>query len=233
MKNVLFRASGVGALISLREPKNGELSQTAKRFVEEMWRNNEFGYRENIKSKYLSKGLNLEENSINLFSEVTGRFYTKNEERKSNAVLTGECDLFNSTHVVDIKTSWSLKTFMESELSLVYEYQLRSYMELWNVNSATLAYCLVDATEDMILNEQQRIFFSYNNIDPNFEQDPIQLAAYERECEQVKKNLIISDRIPPEQRVKQFHIERDESKTIKLYEQIGKAIEYYKSIKLV
>ena len=230
---VLFRASGVGNLISLREPKGGELSVTAKRFIEEMWRQNKFGYREIVKSKYMNKGTQMEENSINLFSAVSGNYYTKNTERKSNKVLTGECDLFSSTHVVDIKTSWSLKTFMEAEMSIVYEYQLRSYMELWGLDEAILAFCLVDATEDMIMNEQQRLFFDYNKIDTEFEQDDDMLKSYEEECEQIRRNLFISDRIPPEQRVKQFHITRDEEKTNKLYDQIAKAIEYYKSLKLV
>jgi TfoX/Sxy family transcriptional regulator of competence genes len=44
-----------------------------------------------IKSKYLDKGLYAEEDVIT--TEVDGVFYVKNDERKSNANHTGECDI--------------------------------------------------------------------------------------------------------------------------------------------
>lgn len=232
MENVRFRASGIGNLISKRPPAGGGLSETAKRFVEQMWLENKYGYREVLRNKYLSKGINMEEDSINLFSEVTGNFYLKNTERKDNGVITGECDMYNDTHIVDVKSSWSLKTFFQSDLSDIYEWQLRAYMELWNKDEAILAYCLLDATEDMIINEQQKSFYYYNNINSEFHSDPIMLAAYEKEVEQIKRNLIVSDRIQKDQRVKQFHIERDDSKTTLMYEQLAKAVKYYESLKL-
>lgn len=229
---ILFRASGVGHLYSSREPKDGGLSKTAKTFVSDMWRQNEYGYRPLIDSKYLTKGIEQEETSINLFSEVTGNFYIKNEERKSNRVLTGECDLYNYDTVIDIKTSWDLKTFMNGELTPLYEWQLRCYMELWDKPNAILAYCLVDAPYDLIMSEQQRLFFKNNNLDSEFEQNEMLLRNYESDCAQIKRNLVISDRISPKDRVKTFRIERDSDKMDYLYGKIEKAIEFYKTLNI-
>ena len=66
-----------------------------------------------ISSKYLTKGNQCEQDSIDLINEVNFANYTKNEERKTskNGILSGSCDIFTGNSIIDIKSSWSLATF--------------------------------------------------------------------------------------------------------------------------
>ena len=94
---IKFRASQVGKLMGLpktiKDQKAGLLSKTAQTYVQEVWLQKKFGYRENVTTKYMDKGLTMEDDSIALLSDVDGKFYTKNIKYKANEYLTGTCDI--------------------------------------------------------------------------------------------------------------------------------------------
>lgn len=101
----------------------------------------------------LEKGIRCENDSIELYNEVHDTFHIKNVNRVTVDLLTGECDLLDikESLVIDIKTAYSKKTYpLRLKMSKLYEWQLRAYMYLYNVNHAELAYCLVDTPEDLI-----------------------------------------------------------------------------------
>lgn len=124
----------------------------------------------------LEKGVRCEFDSIELYNELHDTFYIKNTSRVTKSVssgliidhdtglifdrsqpciagLTGECDLLDKKEslVIDIKTAYSKKTFpLRLKMSKLYEWQLRAYMHLYDVNQAELAYCLVDTPQDLI-----------------------------------------------------------------------------------
>lgn len=124
----------------------------------------------------LQKGIDCENESIDLYNECFDAFYIKNAERitkntatgliidqdtglvfdksqPSLTLLTGECDLLDTSNslVIDIKTAYSKATFpLILKMSKLYEWQLRAYMYLYDVSSAELAYCLVDTPEHLI-----------------------------------------------------------------------------------
>jgi len=211
----IARASGAYALLSSPRSKAakdaGELSDTAKAMVRQTWLYDTFGIYEPFSSKYTKKGTLQEDESINLLSEVDGYFYTKNQERKTNEFITGECDiLVEGEKIIDIKSSWSANTFMEAKLTKQYETQLQCYMWLWNVPRAELAYCLVDCLPEQIEKE-----IKYSELPE----------------EQVLKNMTF-ERIPKEQRVKKFYIERDKNFAKKMSDAVTKAQAYYDSLTL-
>lgn len=225
---IKIRSSKVGNLMT--SPNAKELSKGGKTQIEDLWKELELGYRKIIESKYLKKGIEREDESIGLLSLVDNQFYLKNEERKTNDYLTGECDIITDTKIIDVKTSWDLGTFWNAELTKLYEWQLRAYMELYDRDEAELVYCLLDATEETVTNEQQKIWYKYNNISPDFMEDEKMLSKYEAEADQLRKNLVIGAKIPAEKRVKRFSVVRDEEKTQMMYNQVKKANEYYKTI---
>lgn len=101
----------------------------------------------------LEKGRQCENDSIELYNEIHDTFYVKNTERVTQGLLTGECDLLDSKEslVIDIKTAYSKKTYpLFMKLSSLYEWQLRAYMHLYDVNQAELAYCLVNTPTELI-----------------------------------------------------------------------------------
>jgi hypothetical protein len=58
---ILFRASSIGHLMTDSRTKNEILGKTAKSYIEKLFKENEFGYVESISSKYLDKGIQMED----------------------------------------------------------------------------------------------------------------------------------------------------------------------------
>lgn len=121
------------------------ITQLAKEFV--------YGYDHRVSSKYMDKGLEVEDRSIALLNEVMFTNYTKNTERKTNEWITGECDIFTGSKIHDIKSAWSLQTFpvlASQGEDKTYEWQGRAYMMLWDVDEFEIDYCLVNTPDHLI-----------------------------------------------------------------------------------
>jgi hypothetical protein len=156
MREVNFRCSSLGRLMT--EPKTlkeGPLSVGAKTYIRELAAQEIFGVEFEISSKHIEKGLLVESESIALLNRVRGFALEKNIQRRSREGLTGECDLFNEAGACghDLKSSWSAQTFPICPLDCEdkgYEWQMRGYMALWDVNQWEVNYALVDTPEHLI-----------------------------------------------------------------------------------
>lgn len=152
-----IRASQLGLIMTEPKSKSEVLSVGAKTYIKKLAKEFVYGYDEVITSKYMDKGIQVEDESIALYNRVFLTDYSKNTERKTNDWITGECDIFTGSKVIDIKSSWSLATFpcfKEDASDKQYEWQLRAYMMLWNCNEAELAYCMVSTPDELIKYEQ-------------------------------------------------------------------------------
>ena len=150
-----IRSSALGKIMTNPRSKKETLSAGCKTYIKELVKEDLFGYKSTIDSKYLTKGIDLEDTSIDLYNEVHGTLYLKNTERLSNEFITGECDINAEDKIIDIKSSWSLETFPASPDDVNnkdYEWQLRGYMMLYNKPKAELAYCMV-STPDYLLKD--------------------------------------------------------------------------------
>lgn len=209
------------------------LSQGAKTYIKEVWLQYEKNFKEEISSKQTRKGLQAEEDGLNLISFVDGVMYAKNEERKTIGHLTGECDAntyfeeVESRVIDDIKCSWNPKTFMSSNLSTLYEWQLRAYLYLYDADIARLRYCLVDCPQDVYADEYKKFCFANLIVDDA-------LPEYKELIEQFDANFLYehSGNYSQEERVKTFAIQRDEELEKVLLKSIELAVEYYKTITL-
>jgi hypothetical protein len=139
----------------MTEPKlkTETLSSGAKTYVENIAKQFVYGYDEKVSSKYMEKGILVEDDSIRLYNDVFFTGHIKNAERKTNDWITGEADIVAPDKIIDIKSSWSLATFpvtADQGADKDYEWQLRAYMMLWDVDLAEVAYCLVNTPDDLI-----------------------------------------------------------------------------------
>jgi len=156
---MLIRCSSLPKIMTASRTK-GALSETAKSYIKSIAKQDYFGYDVELNNKYVTKGLQCEEHSIALLNDVLFTNYAKNTERKSTDILTGEADIYTPELIIDIKTSWSFETFpaTPSDINIKdYEYQLRGYMFLYNVDRAALAYCMVDTPSDLIGYESEEL----------------------------------------------------------------------------
>ena len=157
-----FRASSLAEIMTDPKSAKESLSVGAKTAIEKMAKEMVYGYDEQVSSKYMEKGIIVEDASIALYNEVFFTDHVKNTERRNNDWITGECDIFTGSKIIDIKSSWSLATFPALAArgeDKTYEWQLRAYMWLWDVEAAEVAYCLVNTPDELIGYEQQELHF--------------------------------------------------------------------------
>ena len=157
---MLIRCSSLPKIMVNSRSKDGGLSETAKSYIKSIAKQDYFGYTTELNNKYVTKGIQCEEQSIELLNDVLFTNYEKNTERKTTELLTGECDIYTPELIIDIKTSWSFDTFpaTPSDINIKdYEYQLRGYMFLYNVDRAALAYCMVNTPSDLIGYENEEL----------------------------------------------------------------------------
>jgi hypothetical protein len=143
MKYFKARPSSLGKLMS-KSKKPGELSQTCITYLKECYAED----KEELSSKYLTKGILLENEAIEFASKVLygGIKAYKNEDIYANEWLVGTPDVILENSIIDTKCSWNRKTLLDSalELNTDYQWQLIGYMFLCNKDYATLFYYLGD-----------------------------------------------------------------------------------------
>jgi len=157
--SIIFRASALSAIMTDGKG-NDELSVGAKTYVTKLAKEFIYGYDERVTTKYMDKGLRVEDESIDLYNAVHLSSHAKNTERKTNAWITGEADIVGDDRIIDIKSSWCLTTFpvlADQGRDTGYEWQLRAYMMLWDKPRADIAYCLVSTPDDLIGYESKQL----------------------------------------------------------------------------
>jgi hypothetical protein len=152
---MLIRCSSLGKIMTEPKTKGAGLSEGAKTYLRELAAEEIFGVRFSIDSKYLKKGIEVENESIALLNSVRGTSLVKNAERRNNEYITGECDLYDAANKRghDLKSSWSIQTFpllAQDAVDKGYEWQMRGYMMLWDAEEWSVDYALVDTPERLI-----------------------------------------------------------------------------------
>jgi len=186
LKPLIFRASSLGDIMTDAKAKGETLSAGAKTAIKKMAREAVYGFDSVVTSKYMTKGIEVEDRSIELLNSVLFRDFKKNTERKTNEWVTGECDIYTPEIIYDIKSSWSLETFpviSEDGEDKGYEWQARAYMWLWDVPEYAVAYCLVNTPENLIGYENPRIH-QVEHINPELR---VTLVRYTRDKEKEAK----------------------------------------------
>ena len=198
-----FRASQLGKLMTSSRTKGEALSQTAKSYIIQQAKEDFFEYRSELNSKYITKGLAQEQDSIDLLNLVRLEDYKKNEDRVENEWLSGCCDIITETSIIDIKTSWSLDTFPATTYELKdlsdYEWQGRAYMWLYDMPKFELCYVMVTTAPEI-------------------------MGEYENGA------LHYVDHIAPEKRITSITFERDKEIEIQMAERLILATEFYNEV---
>src|SRR5690242_2364714 len=175
--NIKFRASSWGSLMTDPQLKAdreaGRLSKTCQKELIKIYNQIKYGRKKDIVTKQMTKGILCEEESITLFSRVEKKFFRKNEESLENEWFCGHPDIYegenvrNATEIHDIKSSYELDTFTPKiieDIDNAYEYQLQCYFSLSGAHRGSIAYCLVDAPDMVLMDECRRLLFSMNVI---------------------------------------------------------------------
>lgn len=197
-----------------------EWQETNKTYLDKWILDEIYSRKKAVSSKYLDKGIEMENDSIEFASTMLdlGMVF-KNEVSKETEYITGTADIILPDEIIDIKNSWDYTTFPLFELKIpaLYWWQLQCYMYLYDKPKARLVYTLMDTPIHLIDDEIRRQAWKQGLIDPTEE--------LQREIE---RNMTYSD-IDDRLKIKVFSIERDENAILNLIERVKMAREYIDS----
>lgn len=199
MNSFHFRASAIAEIMGDGKGADG-LSVSAKTFIKGLAKEYVYAYHKMIQSKYFDKGIQCEDDAIDLYNEVFFTRYEKNAERRTNDFITGEPDIIvPGKLIIDIKNAWSLDTFPATSEDVAdiakksgYDYQGRAYMWLWGIEEFEVAYCLVSTPSELCRYEQQDLH-DVGHINPSLRITRTRITR-DRAIEEKMKSKVIAAR---------------------------------------
>lgn len=163
-----IRASASGKLMTNPRSKTEMLSETTKSYVYDWLKESIYKVKKQINSKYLSKGISLEDEAIDTAINLLDLpFAIKNEKSFEDDYFCGTPDLLVDGVVYDIKCSWDCFTFplFDEEIPTKdYFYQLQVYMHLTGLKKASLVYVLLNTPKELTYEPQN----DYSDIDAKY-----------------------------------------------------------------
>lgn len=220
-----IRCSAIGKLMSTPRTKGETLSETAKTYIQDLFKEKELGIAREFWSRYTDKGIQMEDEAIDFAGQVLGwDFVVKNEQGYENDWITGTPDVITKDLLADIKCSWDGNTFplFDTELkNKDYYWQLQGYMWLTGLEQAELVYALMDTPHQIVEDEVRRAHWKAGLIDEDLDL---------REAVQSQHTF---DHLPNNLRVKRFIIRKDEEAIEKIKEKVELAREYYEQLKSI
>lgn len=230
MREIKFRCSSIARLMTEPKSTSDVLSVGAKTHIRELVAQELFGVEFEVSDKKMEKGILVEDESIALVGRVRGLTLKKNAERRSDDYITGEADIVcpDLGFGRDVKSSWDLSTFpilwedVAEAQRKTYEYQMRGYMRLWNVDTWHIDHCIVDTPPELLskfdpvqlhvvshIPEHHRVTTWTVKRDPAIEAAMIEKIKFAREYyaavislfDQTHRQAIASESEPPWQAV--------------------------------
>jgi len=225
----LIRSSSVGYLMtepqSKADKEAGLLSKTAQKHLLDIYIAEKYGRKKDIQTKQMKKGIEVEQDSIDLLSIYLKMPFSKNDQRFTNDYITGFPDIIDNNRIIDIKSSYDLWTFIGNipdKLDSLYYWQMQSYMWLTNTKNAVIAYCLVNTPSSII---EQEKYYLLKKMDVATEENP----EYIKEAMKIEFNMSFDD-IAIDERVLMFNVGRNEDDILRIQQKVEKAREYLREL---
>jgi len=206
---------------SKADKEAGLLSKTAQKHLIEVYVAEKYGRVKHIQTKQMKKGVEAEDDSIQLLNKYWNVNYSKNQERFKNDFISGHPDIITDNKVVDIKSSYDLWTFLGNipdKLDNLYYWQLQSYMWLTGASHGHIAYCLVNTPFGIIEQEKRYLL---NKMDVVSEESP----EYVKESMKLEFNMTFDD-IDISERILIFNVDRNEDDILRIQHKVEKAREF-------
>lgn len=223
--NFVMRASCLYYLFTpprdKKDKEAGNLSVTAKDFLYEVYMEAKYGIVYDLESKELRKGKMVEEKIIDILSVLDGKSYKKNTERKTNDWITGEADIVHEI-IDETKAPWDMSTLLphlHKDIPDLYYYQNQGYQYLWGKQQGRINWVLVDCPFELYQEEEKKVYYKTGVI---WDQDPVYLAA----IAQLRRQLIVEDYVPIQERIIRKVIDRDETIISGIPDRVTKARQF-------
>lgn len=216
--------------------KVGALSAGAKSFIEEEFMNDRFKFRSTFTNKYMEKGNECEQRSIEQVGQMLGYpFATKavKKEMSNQWLKTNGYDWKTKDFVFDQKNVWQpsgLKLFDEKDIS-IYEWQIRGYAMLLNelghnIKGGAIIRVLMNPPQELIFKEARKMWADLGNgwdsdVPAKFVQDIQEMFNFEGKYPDVKDRC----------RIHLVECTQEHFELIKTY--VAMAQKYYESLEAI
>ena len=192
MRDFKIRASASGKLMTSPRSKSEVLSKTTTTYLQDWVKEEVYGLKKSISSKYLDKGNAVEDDAIDYAAKELGwLFASKNDEHFEDEFFCGTPDVILEDKIIDIKSSWDCFTFplFEDEIpNKDYFYQLQVYMHLTGKKMAELVYVLMNTPEGIGYDEA----FDYSHLSSNYRIKSFAIDYDEEVIEQLREAVLNS-----------------------------------------
>lgn len=215
MERFRIRASKAGALLANGRAKDS-MGETAKSYIKEWLISEITGKQKDIKSKYLSRGNDMENEAIERVAKYYGIELAKNEIHLENDYFCGTYDAKIIDRVIDTKVPFDCFTFpyFITEVDSDYYAQLQVYMDLTGLKKASLCFCLENGSQEQI----ERLSWQKAREKEKDEPDIVEWDEAEKE--------LSYDHLPDNLRIKVFEFEYDSELIEKLKNRVVEARSY-------
>lgn len=162
-----IRASAVSQIMTNPRSKSETLSETCKSYLQDWVKEQIYNTKKQIKSKYLTKGTEVEDLAIDYYAENRNLgFVLKNQEYFSSDFMHGTPDLIHSDTLYEFKSSWDCFTFplFDQVPDKSYWMQCQVYMALTGLKKAKLVYTLQNTPDELVWEEA----VDYSGIAPQY-----------------------------------------------------------------
>lgn len=156
-----------------------------------------------------------------MLSKYNGELYEKNQERFSNEYISGLPDVITPDTIIDVKTCQDIWTFHDKvgePINDNYFAQIQAYMWLTNRSKGQIAFCLTDATPQMVLDEQLYAFRKGQYVT---ELSP----EYLEKCQEIEKSMTYQD-IPLSEKIWVVNVDLDQEFIEKIPQKVEKARQF-------
>lgn len=208
-------------LIEKRDSKPN-LQAGAKTYCEAWLKEQLYGRTKTFSSKYTEKGIECEQQGIDLLAEMMGYgMVLKNTEWKQDEHITGTADVVLATHIDDVKCPYDFSTFplFETELpNQDYYWQMQGYMAIYDKQTSAVNYCLIDAPEEMIDREARSVSFKAGFSE-------VEAELYD----EVYRRMTYGD-VDKELRFKRYPVSRNDEHIAAIRQQVELCREYIKGL---
>ena len=183
MKQFKIRASAAGQIMTSDRSGDG-LGKTAQSYCQTWLREQLYGRRKQVESKYLQRGNESEQDALDYVADRLGYgVLIKNEQFFENEFMCGTPDAILNTVVIDTKCAWSWETMPIFDTECKnndYYYQAQCYMHMTGIHSFKLCYVLLDTPVHMIEKEACRWCMNngYGGLDEKIHNDFIARMTY-------------------------------------------------------
>jgi hypothetical protein len=172
------------------ELPTGAISKLEEIFNDVFWKRKKI-----LNNKYLEKGIIVEEDCLQLLSDIDLDNYWKNEEFFENSYVQGSPDNVYDK-IRDTKANYDFDTFQRAELTSLYAWQIKSYTWLaiesgYEISkTGELCYCLVNSPGHRINTEIKSIWFSMGCPEEQENGDNEDYEKFVRAASQLERNHI-------------------------------------------